>query len=64
MAARLEHGEVPYVPLVGSTRIGVAIFSYGGKLTLAVTSDYDAAPDTQVLCDGFEDGFARLLALS
>jgi hypothetical protein len=53
-----------YVPLVGSTQIGVAIFSYQGQLTLAVTSDYDNAPDTQVLCDGIEAGFAQLLALS
>ena len=53
-----------YVPLAGSTRIGVAIFSYGGQLTLAVTGDYDNAADTQVLCDGIEAGFAQLLALS
>ena len=53
-----------YVPLAGSVRIGVAIFSYAGQLTLAVTGDYDHAPDTGVLCRGIEEGLAELLAAS
>ena len=64
LAGRKMRNGYLYVPLVGSTRIGVAIFSYGGRLTLAATSDYDHAPDTQVLCDGIEAAFASLLALS
>ena len=63
-AGRKMRSGYLYVPLVGSTCIGVAIFSYDGQLTLAVTGDYDNAPDTQVLCDGIEAGFAQLLALS
>lgn len=51
-----------YVPLAGSVRIGVAIFSYAGLLTFGVTGDYDQAPDTDVLCRGIEDGIRELLA--
>ena len=51
-----------YVPLAGSVQIGVAIFSYAGQLTLTVTGDYDHAPDTDVLCQGIEQGIADLLA--
>ena len=36
----------------------------GSGLTLGATSDYDNAPDIQVLCDGVESGFAQLLDYS
>jgi len=52
----------PYVPLVGSVRIGVAIFSYHGNLTFGVTGDFDTAPDIDVLCRGIEAGLEELLA--
>ena len=42
-------------------RIGVAIFSYDGKLGFGITGDYDAAPDIGVLARGIEDGLAELL---
>ncbi len=51
----------PYVPLAGSVRIGVAIFSYDGQVNFGVTGDYDTAPDIGVLCAGIEDGMAELL---
>jgi WS/DGAT/MGAT family acyltransferase len=51
----------PYVPLAGSVRIGVAIFSYNGQVNFGVTGDYDTAPDIGVLCRGIEDGMAELL---
>ena len=41
---------LPYVPIAGHVRIGVAIFSYDGGLTFGVTGDYDEAPDIDVLC--------------
>lgn len=50
-----------YVPLSTSVRIGVAIFSYAGAISFAVTADYDNAPDGDVLCRGIEDGIADLL---
>jgi diacylglycerol O-acyltransferase len=54
----------PYVPLAGQVRIGVAIFSYNGKINFGVTGDYDTVPDLQVLCDGIEDGMAELVKLA
>jgi diacylglycerol O-acyltransferase / wax synthase len=52
----------PYVPLAGSVRIGVAIFSYNGNLSFGVTGDYDSAPDIEVLCQGIEAGLAELVS--
>jgi diacylglycerol O-acyltransferase len=52
----------PYVPLAGSVRVGVAIFSYIGTLSFGVTGDYDTAPDIDVLCRGIEAGVEELLA--
>ena len=54
----------PYVPLGGSVRVGVAIFSYNGQLNYGVTGDYDTAPDIDVLCRGIEAGMAELLERS
>jgi hypothetical protein len=51
----------PYVPLAAPIRIGVAIFSYDGKLAFGVTADWDSASDVEVLCAGIEDGIAELL---
>jgi diacylglycerol O-acyltransferase len=53
----------PFVPVVGSIRIVVAIFSYDGGLYFGVTGDYDGAPDIDVLSGGIERGMADLLAL-
>jgi diacylglycerol O-acyltransferase len=52
----------PFVPVVGSVRIVVAIFSYDGGLYFGVTGDYDGAPDIDVLTGGIERGMAELLA--
>lgn len=54
----------PYVPLAGSVRIGVAIFSYGGFLTFGITGDFETAPDIDVLASGIEEAIAELLARS
>jgi diacylglycerol O-acyltransferase len=53
----------PFVPVVGSIRIVVAIFSYDGGLYFGVTGDYDGAPDIDVLTAGIERGLGDLLAL-
>jgi diacylglycerol O-acyltransferase len=53
----------PFVPVVGSIRIVVAIFSYDGGLYFGVTGDYDGAPDIDVLTSGIEQGMVDLLAL-
>ncbi len=54
----------PFVPVVGSVRIVVAIFSYDGGLYFGVTGDYDGAPDIDVLTAGIEDGARALLDLA
>jgi WS/DGAT/MGAT family acyltransferase len=52
----------PYVPIMNPVRVGVAIFSYDGKLTFGVTGDFDTIPDLHVLCRGIDAGIAELLA--
>jgi diacylglycerol O-acyltransferase len=54
----------PYVPLAGSVRVGVAIFSYLGEINFGVTGDYDTAPDIEVLCRGIESGITELVELA
>jgi WS/DGAT/MGAT family acyltransferase len=54
----------PFVPVVGSVRIVVAIFSYDGGLYFGVTGDYDGAPDIEVLTRGIAAGMDDLLALA
>ena len=51
----------PYVPLAGQVRIGVAIFSYDGRVTFGVTGDRDTTADLDVLCRGIERGMDELL---
>jgi diacylglycerol O-acyltransferase len=53
----------PFVPVVGSIRIVVAIFSYDGGLYFGVTGDYDGVPDIDVLTTGISGGMDDLLAL-
>src|SRR5262249_8702655 len=52
----------PYVPIAGTVRIGIAIFSYLGGLNFGLTGDYDSVPDLEVLTRGIESGIADLLA--
>jgi hypothetical protein len=54
----------PYVPIAGSVRIGIAIFSYLGGLNFGVTADYDSVEDIDVLTRGIELGIGELLALA
>ncbi|MHB8531095.1 MAG: WS/DGAT/MGAT family O-acyltransferase [Solirubrobacteraceae bacterium] len=54
----------PFVPVVGSVRIVVAIFSYDGGLYFGVTGDYDGAPDIGVLTRGISRGMRDLLRIA
>jgi WS/DGAT/MGAT family acyltransferase len=54
----------PYVPLSGSVRIGVAIFSYAGEVSFGVTGDYDSASDIEVLAEGIAAGVRDLVVAS
>jgi WS/DGAT/MGAT family acyltransferase len=52
----------PYVPIMGSVRISIAIFSYCGRLFFGITGDYDTVTDIDVLRDGIEQGMRELVA--
>ena len=52
---------LPYVPLGGHVRVGVAIYSYDGGLGFGVTGDAATAQDVQVLADGIVAGMDELL---
>ena len=54
----------PYVPIAGTVRIGIAIFSYLGGLNFGITGDYDSVPDLDVLTRGIESGMAELQAVA
>jgi len=54
----------PYVPILGTVRIGVAIFSYCGRLFFGITGDYDSVADIDVFRDGIEDGIRELVAVA
>lgn len=51
----------PYVPLVGTTSLGVAIVSYDGQLNFGLSGDWDLVPDLDVLADGIRASIAELL---
>ena len=53
----------PYVPLAMRVRIGVAIFSYDGRVTFGVTGDYDGAADIEILAQGIEQAMSDLLVV-
>ena len=61
LAGRRMLEAFPFVPLAGSVRIGVAIFSDDGGINFGVTGDRDSAPDIAVLCRGIERGVSELL---
>jgi hypothetical protein len=52
----------PFVPVIGTVRISIAIFSYDGGLYFGVTGDYDSSNDIDVLTRGIEVAMAQLLA--
>ena len=52
---------LPYVPLWGSVRIGVAVFSYDGALAFGITGDYESAADLDVLVEGIQAELGALL---
>ena len=60
LGRRLE-ASYPYVPIVGTIRIVVAIFSYGGVLYFGVTGDRDHSADIGTLTAGIEAGLTGLL---
>jgi len=61
LAGRRMLEAIPFVPLAGQVRIGVAIFSYDGSLKFGVTGDYDTSPDIRILCEGIERAMGELV---
>jgi diacylglycerol O-acyltransferase / wax synthase len=55
---------LPFVPLSEGVRIGVAIFSYHGRIAFGVTGDYDTAPDVRFMASQIEAGVAELRRLA
>ena len=51
---------VPIVPLGGNLTLGVAVFSYRGRLAIGLHADAEALGDLDVLVRGIERAFARL----
>jgi WS/DGAT/MGAT family acyltransferase len=55
---------VPVVPLFGSVGLGVALFSYDGKLTFGFDADRDLVPDLETFVAAIEREFAALAGLA
>jgi hypothetical protein len=51
----------PLVPLAAEHALGIAVFSYDGKLFFAANADSDSVPDLDVFVDGIERAVAELL---
>ena len=54
--------SAPLIPVVGSVRTVIGIFSYDGHLYFGITGDYDSVPDIDVLRRGVESGVEELVA--
>lgn len=52
----------PYVPLLGTASVGVAILSYNGQLNFGLTGDWDVVPDLDRFADGIRESLAELEA--
>jgi diacylglycerol O-acyltransferase / wax synthase len=54
--------SAPFIPVLGSVRTVIGIFSYDGHLYFGITGDYDSVPDIDVLRRGIEAGVEELVA--
>ncbi len=54
----------PMVPLWAQHGVGVALFSYDGRLLWGVQADYDALPDTDLFLEAIHHSFEELQALA
>ena len=54
----------PYVPLVGTAALGVAVLSYDGRLFFGVSGDWDVLPDLETFTEGVGLATEELLALA
>jgi len=54
----------PMVPLWAQHGLGVALFSYDGRLLWGIQADYDSVPDTEALVTAIHEAFDELEALA
>jgi diacylglycerol O-acyltransferase / wax synthase len=59
LTARLLEAH-PMVPLIGNLATGIALFSYGGRLSWGFTADWDLVPDLHDFAKAIEHAFRRL----
>jgi len=50
----------PFVPLVGTTSLGVALVSYNGQLNFGLSGDWDLVPDLDAFGKGIEKSLEEL----
>ena len=53
---------IPFVPIFHGVRVGTAVLSYNGRLSIGVTGDYTTAPDVGVLAHAAARGVEDLRA--
>lgn len=53
----------PFVPVIGTVRISIAVFSYDGGLYFGVSGDYDSSNDIDILTAGIETATVGLLEI-
>jgi diacylglycerol O-acyltransferase / wax synthase len=63
LGSRLE-AIWPLVPLAAEHALGLAVFSYDGRLFFTVNADLDAVPDLDVMLTGMRDSLAELSELA
>jgi WS/DGAT/MGAT family acyltransferase len=51
---------VPMVPLAGGHALGIAVFSYRGRLSFGLLADYVALPDLEMLADDLRAALGEL----
>ena len=54
----------PMVPLWAQHGIGIALFSYNGRLLWGLQADYDALPDSAVFIEAIHASFKELQDLA
>lgn len=53
---------LPFVPIALRLRIGIAIMTYRDQLVFGITSDFDTAPEVEMLATAIEEGMDKLVA--
>jgi WS/DGAT/MGAT family acyltransferase len=59
LGARI-HSLYPYAPLFDRQGLGIALFSYDGKLSWGIVGDWDLLPDLAEFADAIRRAFRRL----